>query len=48
MSGGVALNSGVVDAVSKQTGMKITVAQNPQTVGALGAALFAYEEVLKK
>jgi len=47
MSGGVAMNSGVVKAVSEQTGMKITVAENPQTVGALGAALFAYEDALK-
>jgi predicted CoA-substrate-specific enzyme activase len=47
MSGGVAMNSGVVKAVSDQTGMKITVAENPQTVGALGAALFAYEDALK-
>ena len=48
MSGGVALNSGVVKAMAAQTGMKIKVVQDPQTVGALGAALFAYEEVLKK
>jgi len=47
MSGGVALNAGVVKAIADQTGMKITVAENPQTIGALGAALFAYEEALK-
>jgi len=47
MSGGVALNSGVVRAMEEQTGMKVTVAKNPQTIGALGAALFAYEDVLK-
>jgi len=47
MSGGVAMNSGVVKAVSELTGMNIKVAENPQTVGALGAALFAYEEALK-
>jgi predicted CoA-substrate-specific enzyme activase len=48
MSGGVALNAGVVAAMEEQTGMKITVAKDPQTIGALGAALFAYEEVLKR
>jgi len=48
MSGGVALNGGVVAAMEEQTGKKITVAKAPQTIGALGAALFAYEEALKK
>jgi len=47
MSGGVALNAGIVKAVAEQTGMKVTVAKNPQTIGALGAALFAYEDVIK-
>jgi len=47
MSGGVALNAGVVRAMEEQVGKKVTVAKDPQTIGALGAALFAYEEVLK-
>ena len=47
MSGGVALNGGVVDAIKDQTGKTIRVAEHPQTIGALGAALFAYEEVQK-
>ncbi|MBR3188161.1 MAG: 2-hydroxyglutaryl-CoA dehydratase [Lachnospiraceae bacterium] len=44
VSGGVALNKGVVDAIEKQLGKKIFVAPDPQTIGALGAALIAYEE----
>ena len=38
MSGGVGQNAGVVRAI---------VAPNPQVAGALGAALFAYEDALK-
>ncbi len=41
MTGGVALNKGVVDALEKEIGEKIVVAENPQLMGALGAALFA-------
>lgn len=44
MSGGVAKNQGVVDAISRELGKPVKVAPNPQTTGALGAALFAYEE----
>jgi len=43
MTGGVALNKGVVDALEKEIGEKIVVAENPQMIGALGAALFASE-----
>jgi predicted CoA-substrate-specific enzyme activase len=43
MTGGVALNKGVVDALEKEIGEKIVVAENPQLMGALGAALFASE-----
>ncbi|MRR31660.1 2-hydroxyglutaryl-CoA dehydratase, partial [bacterium] len=41
MTGGVALNKGVVDALEREIGEKIVVAENPQLMGALGAALFA-------
>ncbi|MBF0104535.1 MAG: 2-hydroxyglutaryl-CoA dehydratase [Deltaproteobacteria bacterium] len=44
MSGGVALNSGVLRALSSLLGKKISVPQNPETVGALGAALIAREK----
>jgi len=39
MSGGVALNSGVVKALEEALDMEIYVADNPQVRGAIGAAL---------
>ena len=48
MSGGVAQNESVVRCMEKQIGYDITVAPNPQSVGALGAALFALESFNKK
>ncbi len=47
MSGGVAQNAGVVRAISKELKQPVIVAPNPQVAGALGAALFAYEDALK-
>ena len=47
MSGGVAMNQSVVGSLSKEIGYPITVAPDPQTVGALGAALFALESFNK-
>ena len=44
MSGGVAQNAGVVRAISRELRRPVTVAPNPQIAGALGAALFAYDE----
>lgn len=41
MTGGVALNGGVVRAIAEKLGCEITVAPQPQLVGALGAALLA-------
>jgi predicted CoA-substrate-specific enzyme activase len=41
LSGGVALNEGVVAALAKQSPHPITVPADPQIVGALGAALYA-------
>lgn len=43
MAGGVARNSGVVRAISRELGKPVLVAPNPQITGALGAALFAKE-----
>lgn len=48
MCGGVAQNGGVVDAIEKELGQKITVAPNPQITGALGAALLAHEALAGK
>lgn len=47
MTGGVALNSDVVDALSKEMGCEITVAPDCQAAGAIGAALLAYEHFHK-
>ncbi len=46
MTGGVALNRNMVLLLSQQIGYPIQVPENPQTVGALGAALFAREKYL--
>jgi len=40
-TGGVALNLGVVKALEKQLGLTIRVPENPEIVGALGAAILA-------
>ena len=47
MSGGVAQNAGVVRAISRELKQDVIVAPHPQVAGALGAALFAYEDALK-
>ena len=47
MSGGVAQNAGVVCAISKELKQQVIVAPHPQVAGALGAALYAYEDALK-
>lgn len=44
LSGGVALNEGVVAALAKQSSQPIAVPSDPQTVGALGAALYALQK----
>lgn len=41
MTGGVALNSNVVDCIEKQLGEEIVRLDNPQGMGALGAAIYA-------
>lgn len=43
MTGGVALNYDVVRALEKELGEKIIVPENPQIVGAIGAALYALD-----
>jgi len=44
MSGGVAKNAGVVALMSERLGVAISVPEEPQIVGALGAALMAARE----
>jgi (R)-2-hydroxyacyl-CoA dehydratese activating ATPase len=48
MSGGVAKNIGVVRALETQLGTRIFVPEEPQMVGALGAALMAREKSIGK
>ena len=48
MSGGVALNAGVVRAMARELGCPIQVHPLCQSAGAIGAALFAWEKHTKK
>jgi benzoyl-CoA reductase subunit A len=47
ISGGIAKNAGVVSRVEKRLGMKAQIAEEPQIIGAIGAALFARDLALK-
>ena len=44
-SGGVARNTGVTKALEEELGKRILSPENPQLTGALGAALFAKENI---
>lgn len=48
MSGGVAKNPGMVRAMEEKLKVKINIPEEPQTVGALGAALIAHERFHQK
>ena len=48
LTGGAGQNSGVADAIQKELGVPLVVAREPQLTGALGAALLAYEEMMRK
>lgn len=48
MSGGVALNTGVVSAMAREIGCPVQVHPLCQSAGAIGAALFAWEKQMKK
>jgi len=45
ISGGVAKNEGIVEALKNLFGMEINLPDEPQIVGALGAALYAKEMI---
>lgn len=47
MTGGGARDAGLVDAIAKELGIPVSVAPHPQVVGALGAALMAYEKQVR-
>ena len=44
MTGGVSKNVGIIRAMESKLGTKVLVPEDPQIVGALGAALFAQQE----
>jgi predicted CoA-substrate-specific enzyme activase len=48
MTGGVAKNAGVVKAIEEKVGYPVMVPDEPQTIGALGAALFARDLARKQ
>lgn len=48
MTGGVALNANMVDALAREMGYPIEVAPHCQAAGAIGAAVFAYEYFQKQ
>lgn len=47
MTGGVAHNRGVVRVLSEALGTQVAVPPQPDTVGALGAALIARERFMR-
>lgn len=47
MTGGVAQNKGIVDALEEKLGAGLYICEEAQLCGALGAALFAYEKLDK-
>lgn len=48
MSGGVAMNGGVRIAMEKELGVKVVHSPLAQLMGALGAALYAYDKAVKQ
>ena len=47
VSGGVARNAGVRNAMARELGVPIVYDERAQLMGALGAALYAYEKTVK-
>ena len=45
MTGGVAKNPGVVRAVEEKIGAKLYICPEPEIVGAVGAALYALDQI---
>jgi predicted CoA-substrate-specific enzyme activase len=48
ITGGIAKNKGMVAKISEKVGLQPLLAEDPQIIGALGAALFARERLLGK
>jgi predicted CoA-substrate-specific enzyme activase len=47
ITGGIGKNRGVVQEIEKRIGLKVLLPEEPQIVGALGAALFAQDRLRK-
>ena len=45
MTGGVAKNAGVVAVLEEKLGEKLFIYQEPEIIGALGAALYGLEDM---
>lgn len=48
MTGGGALNASLVQAIAQSLGVPVQAALHPQSMGALGAAVFAYERAARE
>ncbi len=48
LTGGVAKNSGVVAKIGEKLGLEPLLAPEPQLIGAIGAALFAYDRLRRR
>ena len=48
LTGGVAHNSGIIRALERELGVKLTIPEHPQITGALGAALLGLEQYRRK
>ncbi len=48
MSGGVAQNIGVVKALKEKIGEELFIPDQPEIVGAIGGALFAFDEIVSR
>lgn len=48
MTGGVAKNQGAVEEIEKKAGHRMYICENPEIVGAVGAALFGLDELTGK
>ena len=47
MTGGVSRNQGIVRALNRELDTEMKISEKSQLAGAIGAALFAYEDYLK-
>jgi benzoyl-CoA reductase subunit A len=48
ISGGIAKNMGITKRVEERLGLEAKIADEPQIIGAIGAAVFAKDTLLKQ